>query len=123
METFSTCILEKIIYMKIQLIASAIALIAFGNVGYAQEGKTKKMNHAKSSLHRAPPPPPVFVQPVIVPDETVDVKGNVAPAPPIQPAAPGMVQLAPPPPPPPLPVEITKVTFKAPPPPPLKQKN
>ena len=85
--------------MKSQLIASAIALIAFTNIGTAQEGaKPKKVNPAKPSLHRPPPPTPVFVPPVIVADETCELDGKAAPALPAHPFTHKMVEVAPPPP-------------------------
>ena len=84
--------------MKTQLIASAIALIAFANLGYAQVGKVKKMNHGKPSLHRPPPPPPVFVPPVIVADGNGEEDGKAAPSLPAHPSTPKMVEVAPPPP-------------------------
>ena len=85
--------------MKTQLIASAIALIAFTNIGTAQEvAKPKKVNPAKPALHRPPPPPPVFVPPVIVADETGELDGKAAPALPAHPFTPKMVEVAPPPP-------------------------
>lgn len=107
--------------MKTQLIAAAIALIAFTNNGTAQQvAKPKKVNPANPALHRPPPPPPAFVSRVIVRDNF-----KAKEVPPVLPVASiseiGVV--APPPPPPPAPPKVAKISIKDAPPLPSKRKN
>ncbi len=107
--------------MKTQLIAVAIALIAFTNIGTAQEvAKPKKVNPAKPALHRPPPPPPAFVPPVIVKDDT-KIK-RVQPVPPVASIS-EIGEVAPPPPPPLAPAKFVKISIKGAPTPPSKRKN
>ena len=107
--------------MKTRLIASAIALIAFTNMGTAQEvSKPKKVNPAKPALHRPPPPPPAFVPPVIVQD---NLKAKeIPPVPPVVSIS-EIGEVAPPPPPPPPPAKFVKISINGAPTPPLKRKN